>query len=234
MGRFSGLVVTCEHGGNGVPAGYEKLFQGYRSLLGSHRGWDAGALILAREIAREMDCELISATVTRLLVDLNRSLTNPRAFSEASRGLDAAKRAEVVGKFYHPHRDGVESALNTLLSRGGTVLHLSVHSFTPILNGRRRNADIGLLYDPARRREAALCLAWQRLLEVEFPDFIIRRNYPYRGKDDGLTTALRKSMSPARYLGVELEFNQKWVKGRTAHWRRLRTGIVRTLQAMLA
>jgi len=232
MGRFSGLVVSCEHGGNRVPAGYEKWFRGYRKLLASHRGWDTGALALAREIAGEMDCELVWATVTRLLVDLNRSLTNPRVFSEASRGLDAAKRAEVVDRFYRPHRERIASAVNTLLSRGGPVVHLSVHSFTPILNGRRRNADVGLLYDPARPRERELCLTWQRLLKAEWPELRIRRNYPYRGADDGLTTWLRKSISTKRYLGIELEVNQGWVTGASTKWRGMRTAIVRTLAQM--
>ena len=35
------------------------------------------------------------------------------------------------------------------------VLHVAVHSFTPVLHGERRNADVGLLYDPARPRERA-------------------------------------------------------------------------------
>ncbi|MEN9581780.1 MAG: hypothetical protein RJA70_4789, partial [Pseudomonadota bacterium] len=36
----------------------------------------------------------------------------------------------------------------------------------------------------------------------------LRRKYPYLGKADGLTTALRREFAPAAYLGLELEVNQ--------------------------
>ena len=46
------LLITCEHGGNRVPHAYRNLFASASRLLQSHRGYDAGALALAREIAR--------------------------------------------------------------------------------------------------------------------------------------------------------------------------------------
>ena len=39
------LIITCEHGGNEVPAAYAPLFAGHEALLPTHRGWDAGALV---------------------------------------------------------------------------------------------------------------------------------------------------------------------------------------------
>jgi predicted N-formylglutamate amidohydrolase len=36
----------------------------------------------------------------------------------------------------------------------------------------------------------------------------VRRNAPYRGRDDGLPTALRRRFAPRHYLGVELEVSQ--------------------------
>ena len=36
----------------------------------------------------------------------------------------------------------------------------------------------------------------------------VRRNYPYRGAADGLTTALRRLFKPKDYLGLEIEINQ--------------------------
>ena len=62
------LLVTCEHGGNRVPKRYRRLFAGWESVLASHRGYDPGALTLARELARAFDAPLVASTVTRLLV----------------------------------------------------------------------------------------------------------------------------------------------------------------------
>jgi predicted N-formylglutamate amidohydrolase len=89
------------------------------------------------------------------------------------------------------------------------VLHVAVHSFAPELNGVVRHADVGLLYDPARRGESAFCHRWADALRQEVPTLRVRANYPYRGTADGLTTFLRGRFGAGRYWGVELEVNQK-------------------------
>jgi hypothetical protein len=40
----------------------------------------------------------------------------------------------------------------------------------------------------------------------------VRRNYPYQGRNDGLTLPLRRRFPPTSYVGVELEINQKHVR----------------------
>ena len=65
------LLVTCEHGGNQVPREYRPLFRGHGSLLRSHRGYDAGSLRMARELAGHFRATLLHSETTRLLVDLN-------------------------------------------------------------------------------------------------------------------------------------------------------------------
>ena len=87
-------------------------------------------------------------------------------------------------------------------------MHVAVHSFTPELDGHVRNADIGLLYDSRRPREAALCRRWRAILARMAPDLRVRYNYPYRGNTDGLGTWLRKRHPAERYLGIEIEINQ--------------------------
>ena len=44
------LLLTCEHGGNRIPPEYRALFRGATAALASHRGWDPGALALARRL----------------------------------------------------------------------------------------------------------------------------------------------------------------------------------------
>ena len=97
------IVVTCEHGGNRIPPEYAGLFRGWQRVLRSHRGYDAGALAMARDLAAVLRAPLAASTVSRLLVDLNRSLSNPRAWSAATRPLRPAEKQRLVERYYAPH-----------------------------------------------------------------------------------------------------------------------------------
>jgi hypothetical protein len=91
-----------------------------------------------------------------------------------------------------------------------------------------------LLYDPRRRDERVFCERWGRLLAQRIAPLRVRRNYPYRGYDDGLTTALRRRFPADRYIGVEIEVNQKHPLGHAAGWRRLRAVIAQSALDMVA
>lgn len=227
-------LVTCEHGGNRVPARYRALFRGHEALLASHRGYDPGALALARELAAALEAPLTISTVSRLVVDLNRSLRHPRLFSAVTRAAPAAVRREIVARHYLPYRAEVEARVAAAAAQGQRTIHVSAHSFTPLLDGVARTADVGLLYDPARPGEAQLCAAWRAALRELAPALRVRRNYPYAGKADGLTTHLRRRFGPLAYIGVELEVNQAGVVAGGREWRELRRTIVAALAAALA
>lgn len=200
------LLVTCEHGGNDVPARYADLFAEHRELLESHRGHDPGSLPLARRIARQFCAPLIYTTITRLLVEVNRSPHHRSLFSQMTRNLSAEEKASIIAKYYTPHRNRVHQAIASAGAQA--VLHLAVHTFTPVLGGVRRTADVGLLYDPSRDPELDLCRRWGRAFGHHAPDLRVRMNYPYRGASDGLTTWLRRVFPAERYRGIELEVNQ--------------------------
>jgi predicted N-formylglutamate amidohydrolase len=199
-------------------------------LLDSHRGFDPGALALARALARDFAAPLVASTTTRLLIDLNRSLGNPRAFSGATRRLPADARDRIVARWYAPHRAAVLRHVQRAAARGDRVIHIAAHSFTPVLDGRVRQADVGLLYDPRRRAELALCARWKASLAAQAPHLRVRRNYPYAGNGDGLTRDLRSRFSQRTYVGVELEINQRFVFAGGLAWRALRRVLAETLR----
>jgi predicted N-formylglutamate amidohydrolase len=178
-------------------------------VLRSHRGFDSGALAVARHVSRSLRAPLYAGNVSRLVVDLNRSLRHRHLHSEFLVGLDVAQRRAIVERYHSPHWDNVERHVAMRLRRGVWVVHVAVHSFTPALRGEVRNADVGLLYDPSRRREMALCQGWKEILNETAPDLRVRFNYPYRGGADGLTTYLRRRFPVSSYVGIELELNQR-------------------------
>ena len=201
------LVLTCEHGGNTIPEAYKKQFAN-KDVLKTHRAYDLGALDLFQQLEPLSDASFFSKT-SRLLVELNRSLFSKQLFSEFSNNLPKHEKGDILRKYYVPYRTEVEYKIAEYLKENHNVLHLSIHSFTPNLNGDIRNADIGLLYDSRNKKEQEFCKQFKTKLLQQNPNLKVRFNYPYLGKADGFTTFLRKQF-PTNYLGIEIEVNQKF------------------------
>ncbi len=227
------VIITCEHGGNRVPTRYRKLFAEAAEILNSHRAWDPGALTLARQFARILNAPLHCSSVTRLLVELNRSLHHPRLFSEFTASLSANEKQTLLKEHWYPYRCEVEDAISTLIQDNGRVVHLSVHSFTPVWNGETRRTDVGLLYDPRRVSELAFCRSWARNLSADVSGLTVHRNAPYRGTSDGFVTALRQQFAEDAYTGIELEVNQKYFASSGAKQRAIFDSIITSFQQTL-
>jgi predicted N-formylglutamate amidohydrolase len=228
--REIGIVLSCEHAGHRVPAAYRALFRGHTAVLKSHRGWDPGALDLARAMARASYAPLLSNLTSRLVVELNRSIGSRELFSEFTRHLDTADHMRILASIYHPHRRAVDVAVRRALRRYQRVVHVGVHTFTPVLKGKRRHADVGLLYDPRRRFEVGVADALAQRLRAAAPGLRVRRNYPYRGWTDGLTTTLRGRFPTARYAGIEIEVNQALLRNPVA-WKQVRRALAEAVSA---
>jgi predicted N-formylglutamate amidohydrolase len=206
------LVISCEHAVNTIPATYQKLFAPYQELLETHRSIDFGALEIASDLKQMFNCDFVQAQATRLLIDCNRSLTHPHCFSEITASLPLAEKQQIIQQYYLPFRQEVEQKIKRCIAQGQQVLHLSIHSFTPIFKMTNRNADIGLLYDPRRMSEKVFAKHWQQQLKQYNHWLRVRMNYPYRGVSDGFTSALRKQFSDQDYIGIEVESNQALVQ----------------------
>jgi len=188
---------------------------------------------MARQLSSVLDAPLVASTVSRLLIDLNRSLDNRYVWSDATRDLPAAIQQRIVRRHYAPYRQQVAAIIHDAIAAGRRVLHLSSHSFTPVLDGAVRMADVGLLYDPARPGEAAFASRWKSAFADAAPRLRVRRNYPYAGKNDGLTSTLRRRFAPDRYVGIEIELNQAFVHSGQLPWRQMRATVIGTLQAAM-
>ena len=200
----------------------------------SHRGYDRGALKLGRELADMLQAAFFAATVSRLLIDLNRSIGHPKLYSEATRPAPRAVRQQILESYYLPYRNRVEASISQAIRGGQRVIHISSHSFTPELDGEVRKADIGLLYDPSRPLERDLCNRWRAQLRANAPVLTVRRNYPYFGKANGFPTYLRRRFSEKDYVAIELEINQKYVIKGGPQWDLLRRSVLQSLSEALA
>lgn len=202
------LIITSEHAGNYVPEEYAHIFKDRREVLDSHQGWDPGAWDIAKYLAEQMKAPVFGCFTTRLLVEANRSLHNPELFSAFTSKLNEDEKSKLLNNIYFPYRTEVMDTLKTMTK---PILHLSVHSFTPVLKGNIRKVDIGILFDPERSSEGNFSLSWKKTLEQQNPELTVKLNAPYQGIDDGFPTYLRAQFTDHQYLGIELEVNQKFV-----------------------
>ncbi|MDQ3233089.1 MAG: N-formylglutamate amidohydrolase [Pseudobdellovibrionaceae bacterium] len=203
------VLITCEHAGHKVPAAFlKRMSKSQQKDLLTHKGWDPGALAMARQAATALEAPLHFTQISRLLVDCNRSSHHPRCLGPAFRDMNATEKNFILAAWYWPHRNAIEKEILRSIQDGASVLHLAMHSFTPVLDGDVRTAELGLLYDPGRPWEKLWSDALMKEMQSEWPDWRMRRNYPYLGTADGLTTWLRKHYGPNEYAGIEVEWNQ--------------------------
>jgi predicted N-formylglutamate amidohydrolase len=148
------ILVVCDHASNAVPERLGSL--GLPSAeLGRHIGWDIGAEAVARALAARLGAPAVLASFSRLVIDCNRGLDDPSAIAAQSdgtvvpgnAGLDPAARRARAEEIYWPYHRAVGAALDALAARGAAPALVSVHSFTPRMNGFHRPWHVGVLWD---------------------------------------------------------------------------------------
>ncbi len=199
------LVLTCEHASHLVPVEYNELGLDAEQLT-DHIGWDIGASDVTQVLAAHFDATAVLAGVSRLVIDCNRDLADHDLIVQESHGtripgnarVDECERTRRIRDFYDPYHDAIDSVLN---ERAAPLL-LSMHSFTPSLNGRERRFDVGVLFDtsPVEAEAVTASLTGDGLR--------VRQNEPYSALDGLIFSARTHGLKfDLRYL--ELEINNR-------------------------
>ncbi len=212
------FILTCEHGGNDIPDEYKYVFNKVPDVLQTHRGYDLGALQLFEPMVEARADSSFFSTTSRLLVELNRSRNHKSLFSQYTKPLQKIIKRHILNKYYTPYRNTVYAQIYKYISKGYRVVHISVHTFTPVLDGQVREVDIGLLFDPKRKGEKQFCAQWKKEFKTLSPSYSVKYNKPYLGKSDGFTTFLRKEFDGSSYSGIELEVNHKFYLDNKRQW----------------
>lgn len=196
------VVITCEHATNRVPA---KAQKDIAPKAETHFAYDLGAKSIAQYLAKELKAPLFLGGISRLVTDLNRSPNHKKRWGPLSACFSDSELSAIEKKYYLNYQEQVYQCMDAIKA---PILHFSIHSFTPELNGEIRNADLGILFDPGRPGELRTAKELQAHVKKSMPEIRIRRNYPYLGKTDGFVSCLRKRYTPKKYIGLEIEFNQ--------------------------
>jgi predicted N-formylglutamate amidohydrolase len=196
-------VLTCEHASPAVPPEYVDLGLAPAQLR-EHIGWDIGAAAVTEELSHQLRAPAVLSATSRLLVDCNRDLSDVDLMPHASHGIripgnariDPGERDDRLRRFYDPYHEAVDA----MLRRHPDALLLSIHSFTPELDGRPRPFDVGVLFDDAHDE-----LAERLALGVAAAGLSVRRNEPYSGLDGLIFSArMHGRRHGVRYLELEV------------------------------
>ncbi|WP_292073433.1 N-formylglutamate amidohydrolase [Mesorhizobium sp.] len=143
----SPYLLIAEHAGNVVPGPWRDLGLA-EPYLGTHFATDIGVDALTRRLSRALRAPAVIARYSRLFLDYNRPADEwdfmrpdlggiPVPGNLAVDATDARLRKLVA--WAPVERAIVEAA-------AGRRALISVHSFTPVMGGVRRDVDIGVLW----------------------------------------------------------------------------------------
>ena len=172
-------VLVCDHASNRVPERLGTL--GLEpDLLADHIGWDPGAADVAHRLAAHLDSPLVLSGYSRLVIDCNRPLGHAESIAEQSAGvsvpgnlgLSPPERSLRIDALFRPYHGAIAGLLDGRSHRSPQLI--SIHSFTPVLNGQLRPWHIGISHWRDPRLAALLRGALRRT-----GDFTIGDNEPY-------------------------------------------------------
>jgi predicted N-formylglutamate amidohydrolase len=139
---------------------------------------------------------------------MNRTPPSSSLYSPWTRNLPDEEKVTLYERLWLPYRTRLVEEVVDGITVGKRIVHLSVHSFTPVWKGKERSVDVGILdhcNDPYGR---LLADRWRAELLNDLPGKKICRNRPYRGHTDSRVSELRSMMPKGRYVGLELEVSQ--------------------------
>jgi predicted N-formylglutamate amidohydrolase len=205
-----GVVLVCEHASNSLSGPWSDLGLDARAME-AHIAWDPGALGVARGLAARMagpcgGTVLVHAPLSRLIYDLNRAPDLPGAMPERSEiheipgnaRLSAAARVARTTALYAPFHASLMSELATQMALGMRPAVITVHSFTPVYAGIRREVEFGVIHD------ADSALARAIVEGSRGSGLVTRLNEPYSAADH-VTHTLRLHATPYGLPNAMLE-----------------------------
>ena len=149
-----------------------------------HLAVDIGAGPLTEKLAASLGVTAVVQNYSRLVVDCNRQLMDPGAFLEygdgilvpGNRNLRQADKDLRASALYWPYHVAIGDQVDRLSALGPPPAFISIHSFTPVLNGESRAWQMGVLWD---KDEATRRIFLDGLREAGYK---VGDNEPYSGK----------------------------------------------------
>lgn len=149
-----------------------------------HLAIDIGAGPLTERLSDSLGVTAVVQNYSRLIVDCNRQLMDPSAFLEygdgilvpGNRNLHQADKDLRASALYWPYHCAIDEQIERLQKGGSPPAFISIHSFTPVLNGESRAWQIGVLWDKDERLREIFLEGFREA------GYYVGDNEPYSGK----------------------------------------------------
>lgn len=203
------LLLICDHADQAVPASLGRLGLD-DAVLARHIGWDIGAASVTRLLAERLGAPAVLSGYSRLVIDCNRALDDPTSIPTISDGhvvpgnqeLSAEDKRVRADACFWPYHRAIEAQLERALALGTAPAVISIHSFTPQMQGLDRPWHIGILWENDPRLPVPLMAA----LSAQ-GGLVVGDNEPYSARDpEGFT--LRHHAIPRGLPHVLIELRQ--------------------------
>ncbi len=206
------VLMIVDHASNHVPDGINLGID--PALLKTHIGWDIGAAALAEALG----FPAFLATLSRLVVDLNREADAPGIVPVSSDGIaitgNSGDVADRVSEYWHPYHDALAAKIEDMRPK----LLISLHSFTPRLSSQPDEArpwEIGILYnEDDRAARIAIPL-------LDAVGVIVGDQLPYSGEVLNATMNRHGEGTGTPYLGIEVRQDLIDSAAGVAQWARI-------------
>jgi predicted N-formylglutamate amidohydrolase len=177
------LLLVCDHASRRFPLALSNMGLDPPARR-CHLALDIGAGELTKRLAAGLGVTAVLAQYSRLVVDCNRELLDPGAFLEfgdgivipGNRNLSLEQKDQRASEIYWPYHYAIDMELKRLAAFDFRTAFYAIHSFTPVLNGKSRELEIGILWD-ADRPTAEMFIDGFRKAGFKVGD-----NEPYSGK----------------------------------------------------
>lgn len=180
----TGVMIICDHASQVIAPDYQGLGL-QEPVLSQHVAWDIGAAAVSQKLAALLAAPAVLCGTSRLVIDCNRMLDDPSSMPPVSDGiqvpgnqnLDGAQRAERQRRHFWPYHGEIARRIGDMTTRhGAQPMLVSVHSFTPAMNGAARPWHVGLLWDHYEDLSRRVIGELRR-----DPDLVVGENEPYTG-----------------------------------------------------
>jgi len=225
----SQLLIVCDHASNKIPKKLGNL--GVRKKdLEKHVAWDPGTEDIDLYMAKQLKAPAVVAEYSRLVVDLNRGKKSPDIMREvydhivvpANKGLTPAQKKQRIDEFFTPYHEMIETRLKQILARKKVPVLISIHSFTPKMDGFKRPWHVGVLWNKDDRI-ARHVIQNMRALDKKHLGrrIVVGENEPYTLKDENLgenTISVHAEKRRIPYIIVEFRQDLVNTKAKAEKW----------------
>lgn len=209
------MVLTAEHASNYVPKHYKPLFGRKTNLFNTQQAFDQGADYLCKQLEMYLGCPMFLGNISRLIIDLNRTIDSRSLFSTFSKKLKPIEKQLIINHYYRPYVNSILLNMQHYQSISYRIVHISIHTCSSHVMSRKGPCDLGIIYDSKRKSEKIFAEMLSRSLQSFDPSIKIKSNYPFKGHSKGLTNYFRLIFQEQRYIGVELQINHELMQSAT-------------------